>query len=192
MSPATRILREAGRVFLRVVRSEDEIFRVGGDEFALVRRRPSRAWPPSVADRLGSPSASSGADIGCRRSPRESRRFPTMPARPSTCSGRPTSRSTPRSWPARTGWDASTASGRRPRRRPRFGSCRPARGQRGLRLLVVDDDPALRILLRTTFEVVDIEVEEAEHRAELASRADRRAKSGRGRARRRTCRARTA
>jgi len=36
------------------------------------------------------------------------------------------------------------------------------RGERGLRLLVVDDDPALRILLRTTFEVVDIEVEEAD------------------------------
>jgi putative nucleotidyltransferase with HDIG domain len=31
-----------------------------------------------------------------------------------------------------------------------------------LRLLLVDDDPALRALLRTTFEVVDIEVEEAD------------------------------
>jgi response regulator RpfG family c-di-GMP phosphodiesterase len=39
----------------------------------------------------------------------------------------------------------------------------PARlEERGLRLLVVDDDPALRILLRTTFEVVDIEVDEAD------------------------------
>jgi ribonuclease P protein subunit RPR2 len=43
----------------------------------------------------------------------------------------------------------------------------PADRRRGLRLLVVDDDPALRILLRTTFEVVDIEVDEADS-ADLA------------------------
>ena len=43
----------------------------------------------------------------------------------------------------------------------------PAEGARGLRLLVVDDDPSCRILLRTTFEVVDIEVEEADS-ADLA------------------------
>ena len=30
-----------------------------------------------------------------------------------------------------------------------------------MRLLIVDDDAALRALLRTTFEVVDVEVEEA-------------------------------
>ena len=30
-----------------------------------------------------------------------------------------------------------------------------------MRLLIVDDDTALRALLRTTFEVVDVEVEEA-------------------------------
>ena len=30
------VLREVGRVFMRVVRAEDEIFRVGGEEFALV------------------------------------------------------------------------------------------------------------------------------------------------------------
>src|SRR5262249_61798238 len=45
------ILREVGRVFLRVVRSEDEIFRVGGDEFALVVDGPS-TLAAEVADRL--------------------------------------------------------------------------------------------------------------------------------------------
>ena len=40
-----------GRVFLRVVRSEDEIFRVGGDEFALVVDGPS-SLAAEVADRL--------------------------------------------------------------------------------------------------------------------------------------------
>src|SRR5436853_227715 len=35
-----------------------------------------------------------------------------------------------------------------------------------LRILLVDDDPALRILLRTTFEVADVEVVDAENAAE--------------------------
>jgi ribonuclease P protein subunit RPR2 len=48
-------------------------------------------------------------------------------------------------------------------------------GQRGLRLLVVDDDAALRILLRTTFEVVDIEVDEAESAEEAQDKIDDRA-----------------
>src|SRR5439155_1321734 len=38
----------------------------------------------------------------------------------------------------------------------------PPLDTRGLRMLLVDDDPGLRILLRTTFEVVDIEVDEAD------------------------------
>jgi ribonuclease P protein subunit RPR2 len=48
-------------------------------------------------------------------------------------------------------------------------------GQRGLRLLVVDDDSALRILLRTTFEVVDIEVDEAESAEEAQEKIEARA-----------------
>ncbi len=37
-----------------------------------------------------------------------------------------------------------------------------------MRLLVVDDDPGFRALLRTTFELVEVEVEEAENAAAAA------------------------
>src|SRR5439155_21004769 len=37
-----------------------------------------------------------------------------------------------------------------------------AAGTERLRVLLVDDDPGLRMLLRTTFEIIDIEVEEAD------------------------------
>jgi ribonuclease P protein subunit RPR2 len=45
----------------------------------------------------------------------------------------------------------------------------------GLRILLVDDDPGLRMLLRTTFEVADIAVDEAES-AEVAQRRIARAR----------------
>jgi response regulator RpfG family c-di-GMP phosphodiesterase len=45
---------------------------------------------------------------------------------------------------------------------------------KGLRILLVDDDPGLRTLLRTTFEVADIEVDEAENAAVAQRRISRR------------------
>src|ERR671936_1092952 len=53
-----------------------------------------------------------------------------------------------------------------PTLRNRYGKGR----SRVLRILLVDDDPALRMLLRTTFEVADVELVEAEN-AETARRA---------------------
>jgi putative two-component system response regulator len=53
-----------------------------------------------------------------------------------------------------------------PTSRSRYGKGR----SRVLRILLVDDDPALRTLLRTTFEVADVELVEAES-AEAARRA---------------------
>ncbi len=48
---------------------------------------------------------------------------------------------------------------------------RPARRLRsGIRLLVVDDHPNLRMLLRTTFEIIDVEVQEAGSGAEAMQR----------------------
>ena len=47
-----------------------------------------------------------------------------------------------------------------------------------MRLLLVDDDAALRALVRTTFEVVDLEVEEAEDARAKPSRPDDGAASG--------------
>ena len=52
-----------------------------------------------------------------------------------------------------------------PKKRIRYGNGR----SRILRILLVDDDPALRTLLKTTFEVADVDVAEA-HDAEAARR----------------------
>src|SRR5437763_2338369 len=58
-------------------------------------------------------------------------------------------------------WRGSSAMGQLPTKRSRYGKGRP----RILRILLVDDDPALRTLLRTTFEVADVDVVEAESAA---------------------------
>ena len=56
-----------------------------------------------------------------------------------------------------------------PRQRPR-GSSRQTRRRSVVRLLLVDDDNALRALLRTTFEAVDVEVDEAANAVEAQER----------------------
>jgi response regulator RpfG family c-di-GMP phosphodiesterase len=42
-----------------------------------------------------------------------------------------------------------------------------------MRILLVDDDPGLRVLLRTTFEAVDVEVEESDNAASAAAALER-------------------
>jgi ribonuclease P protein subunit RPR2 len=67
-----------------------------------------------------------------------------------------------------------------PRRPPRASAVRgtgarkkvTVPGTRPLRILLVDDDPGLRVLLRTTFEIIDIDVEEAHSAAEAQKRIE--------------------
>ena len=162
------ILREVGRVFLRVVRSEDEIFRVGGDEFALVVDGPS-ILAAEVADRLR-------MAVGRQR---RGHRLPTVSAGVATIPDDAGSAVDLQRKADIALYAAKLAgknrvqifNGEREERDRPVPELRlvadPAKSQRGLRLLVVDDDPGLRILLRTTFEVVDIEVDEADS-ADLA------------------------
>jgi diguanylate cyclase (GGDEF)-like protein len=163
------ILREVGRVFLRVVRAEDEIFRVGGDEFALVVEGSSR-WAEQVAARLRSAATEQ----------RRGHRLPTISAGVATLPDHAGSAYDLQRKADIALYAAKLAgknrvqvfSGERDEATTRSAAHLrpvpdPAGGRRGLRLLVVDDDPALRILLRTTFEVVDIEVDEADS-ADLA------------------------
>jgi len=157
------VLREVARVLMRVVRADDEVFRIGGEEFTIVIEDSSEA----------------AADVGerVRKALAEHRRghqLPTISAGVAT-------------FPAHAGTAddllrkadialyAAKFAGKnrlqiysgevesnREETEP-ISSPSPSRVEdRGLRLLVVDDDPALRILLRTTFEVVDIEVDEAD------------------------------
>jgi len=160
------ILREVGRVFLRVVRSEDEIFRVGGDEFALVVDGPS-SLAAEVADRLR-------LAVGQQR---RGHRLPTVSAGVATIPDHAGSadelqrKADIALYAAKLAGKnrVQTFAGERDEQEARELRLvsEPAKSQRGLRLLVVDDDPGLRILLRTTFEVVDIEVDEADS-ADLA------------------------
>jgi cyclic di-GMP phosphodiesterase len=156
------VLREVARVLLRVVRADDEVFRVGGEEFTIVIEG----------------SAETGAEIAdrVRVALTEQRRGHTLPTLSAGVASFPTH--------ALSGEDllrkadaalyAAKFAGKNriqlysgeaeePRPTPERASPEPARTEdRGLRLLIVDDDPTLRILLRTTFEVVDIEVDEAD------------------------------
>jgi len=162
------ILREVGRVFLRVVRAEDEIFRVGGDEFALVVEGPS-SLAAEVGDRLR-------MAVGQQR---RGRRLPTVSAGVATIPDHAGSavdlqrKADIALYAAKLAGKnrVQTFNGEREEQEGPVPELRlvadPAKSQRGLRLLVVDDDPGLRILLRTTFEVVDIEVDEADS-ADLA------------------------
>jgi ribonuclease P protein subunit RPR2 len=159
------VLREVGRVFMRVVRAGDEVFRIGGEEFAVVVSGTSEiAW--GVAERVRSALA-------------EQRRGHALPTASAGVATFPEDASSPEDLmrKADIALYAAKFAGKnriqvfsgeeedavaREVVEPRLLSGPRRLEERGLRLLVVDDDAALRILLRTTFEVVDIEVEEAD------------------------------
>ena len=152
------VLSTVGRVLMRVVRTEDEVFRIGGEEFAIVVEGPAAA-ATRVADRVRKALADK----------RRGRELPTASAGVATFPDHARDASELLRKADIALYAAKFAGKNRVQvfkldaeesmvertRRPRSSD------QRGLRLLVVDDDAALRILLRTTFEVVDIEVEEA-------------------------------
>ncbi len=169
------VLRAVGRVLMRVVRTDDEVFRIGGEEFALVVEGPSAA-AAQVADRVREA-------LGEKR---RGRRLPTVSAGVATFPDH-TQVAEDLHRKADIALYAAKFAGKNrvqvfkldaealaDEREPA-----PARrrqlGQRGLRLLVVDDDAALRILLRTTFEVVDIEVDEAGSAEEAQEKIEDRA-----------------
>src|SRR5712691_5668296 len=163
-----RVLREVARVLAGQLRPDEEVFRLGGDEFAVVVRGDARAGD-SVAERLAA------ALLRRRRSPR----LPTLSTGVAVF---------PRDGltaDALLGYaDRRLAEAKRWRTRHRLeeaaavpagsaGAAFPARVAAGeaspadqLRILVVDDDPGLRLLLRTTFEAVEVTVDEAESAAE--------------------------
>ncbi|HMI99492.1 MAG TPA: response regulator [Gaiellaceae bacterium] len=166
------VLREVGRVLMRVVRADDEVFRIGGEEFAILVNGTS-AVAMGVAERMRAALA-------------EHRRGHALPTVTVGVATFPKHASSAEDLlrKADTALYAAKFAGKN--RVQLFSgeqvdaqvpdvpieveavSGPPSLDRHGLRLLVVDDDAALRILLRTTFEVVDIEVEEADS-AEAAS-----------------------
>jgi diguanylate cyclase (GGDEF)-like protein len=163
-----RVLSEVARALAGQLRPEEQLFRLGGDEFAAVVRGDARAGD-SVAERLA-------AALLCRR---RSPRLPTLSTGMAVfpCDGLAADALLACA-------DRRLAEAKRWRkchlleeaaavRRESASAAFPARvaavvaspGDQ-LRILVVDDDPGLRLLLRTTFEAVEVTVDEAESAAE--------------------------
>ncbi|MEP6910647.1 MAG: response regulator [Actinomycetota bacterium] len=168
------VLSEVGRVLMRVVRADDEVFRVGGEEFTM------------VVD--GAATVATGIAERVRDALAEHRRGHELPTISAGVAAYPTNATTPEDLMRKADIALYAAKFAGKDRVQVFGdgaeSARtqtasvqlhalphpPRVDERGLRLLVVDDDAALRILLRTTFEVVDIDVEEADSAEAAAQR----------------------
>jgi ribonuclease P protein subunit RPR2 len=153
------VLRDVGRVVQRTLRVDEEAFRIGGDEFSFVINGDS-----SEAARVGE---------RIRRAFVEQRRGRDLPTLSIGVASFPADADTPEELLRRADvalygakWSGKNQvvvySGDAPPAAPADADAGTAR----LRLLVVDDDALLRLLLRTTFEVVDVEVEEAATAAE--------------------------
>ena len=154
------VLAQVARTAGRVLRAGEEVFRVGGDEFAIVVAGGPEAGV-QVAERIRE-----ALDVQTRGGslPTISAGVATFPADAGTkndllaAADKALYRSKQR------------GKSRVSRTRPRGGSSAGARGPvdplpqtgpRGPRVLFVDDDPGLLTLLRTTFELIDVEIAEA-------------------------------
>jgi cyclic di-GMP phosphodiesterase len=165
------VLSALARVFLRTVRANEQIFRIGGDEFAVV-----------IDDDAVAGSRAGRRILRAVGQQRRGRMLPTLSAglAHTPAGGTKTelfARADAALYEAKgAGRDRLVAADERTPERP----IAPARvvtpasvavpGTRPLRLLLVDDDPGLLMLLRTTFEVVDLDVEEARNAAEAEAR----------------------
>ena len=152
------ILSQVGRAAARVLRAGEDIFRVGGDEFAVVVEGNEDA-ALQVAERIRDALA-------------VQTRGGSLPTISAGVAGYPRDARTMNDLLAAAD-EALYASKRRGKSRisstrrqggPRAGEREPADTppSAGPRVLFVDDDPRLLTLLRTTLELADIEVEEAE------------------------------
>jgi cyclic di-GMP phosphodiesterase len=165
------VLAALARVFLRTVRANEPVFRIGGDEFAVVISGDTRA-----------------ATRACERifrAARQHRRGRLLPTLSAGIAEAPAGGGTKAKLLARAdaalyaakggGRDRIVISDERIPSRPLVSVPRPTPqavvpGTRPLRLLLVDDDPGLLVLLRTTFEIVDLDVREARNVAEAEAR----------------------
>ena len=156
------VLAALARVFLRTVRANEPVFRIGGDEFAVVIAGDARA-ATRASERIF-------------RAARQHRRSRTLPTLSAGVAEAPAGGGTKAQLLARAdaalyaakgaGRDRIVVSDTLTPSRPLVSVPSPTAeavvpGTRSLRLLLVDDDPGLLVLLRTTFEIVDLDVREA-------------------------------
>jgi ribonuclease P protein subunit RPR2 len=153
------VLAQVGRTAARVLRVGEELFRVGGDEFAAVVDGDA-ADGDRVAERMAEALAAQtrGGSL-----PTISAGVAAFPDDARTKSELLIAADNALYASKRRG--VSSLSPNRPRGGSRTGTREPADhppvGSRKSRVLFVDDDPGLLRLLRATFELIDIEIDEA-------------------------------
>ncbi len=163
------VLATLARVFQRALRTSEQVFRIGGDEFAVVV-----AGDAAAASRVGE------RILRTAQVQRRGRPLPTLSVGIAHSQG--AAETTEELFARADGalYEAKAAG----RNRVVVGNDRPAHPNpvagraepapastplpdtRPLRLLLVDDDPGLLVLLRTTFETIAIDVAEARSAAE--------------------------
>ncbi|HEU4449568.1 MAG TPA: response regulator [Gaiellaceae bacterium] len=185
------VLREVGRVLARRTRAHEEVYRLGGDELALLvpgGREAAGLVACRLLAALGAhrrgvplPTASGGvaafpvdgetpeellarADLALYAAKAAGGDRVVVDLAEAEHGSRRAAEAPPAS--ADAGSPAPRATGARvlpfPGREPGGGGPQPPSGApRPARVLLVDDDERLRMLLRTTLEVIDIEIDEA-------------------------------
>ena len=154
------VLAQVARAATRVLRNGEELFRIGGDEFVVVVEGDTEAgW--QVANRIQ----------GALEAQTRGGSLPTISAGVATYPD-----DAGRAAELLAAADAALYASKRrgksrvSRTRPRGGASAgergpadqfPPAGLRGPRVLFVDDDASLLMLLRTTFELIDVEIAEA-------------------------------
>ena len=153
------VLAQVSRAAARVVRTGEELFRVGGDEFAVIVEGDAEA-ALQVAERIRDAldvQTRGGAlptiSAGVASFPRDARTPNDLLAAADGALYASKRRGKSRISSTRRRGGAS-AGGRESADAP------PSAGSRHPRVLFVDDDPRLLMLLRTTFELADLELEE--------------------------------
>jgi diguanylate cyclase (GGDEF)-like protein len=163
-----RVLREVSRVLLRSLRANEELFRIGGEEFALAVE--GDAGP--VVERLRTALAEHrrGEQLptlsaGVARFPKDGATAFELFERADAALYAAKRAGKDRLARAEDVAPAGAQELEEPAASEAEVGAQPqpqrAHARRGLRVLVVDDDAELRMLLRTTLELVDIEIEEA-------------------------------
>jgi ribonuclease P protein subunit RPR2 len=161
------VLTQVGRAAARVLRAGEELFRVGGDEFAVVIDGGAVAGGQVVERIVEALAAQTRGGA-----------LPTISAGVATYPDDALTK-TELAAAADSALYVSKRRGKAPLfpNRPRGGTeagergpvDHPPAGSRGARVLFVDDDPRLQQLLRATFELIDIEIDEAHTAAEATA-----------------------
>ena len=180
-SVGDQVLSAVARLLESRARTGEEVFRIGGDEFAIVVRGNAGAGR-RAADRLRQaieeyegPEQLPALSAGVASYPEHGADKDTLLAHADEAlyKAKHAGRNQVAVY-SKTEQDAEAVLAHTLPPSPPPDEPRLHLPRQGVRLLVVDDHPSLRMLLRTTFEIIDIEVDEAGNAAEAMQRVEER------------------